>query len=86
MGQKLNNVVLGAAHQKNVWQANIDATQIAEYVTWNKMTAGHGLGKVTARLSSSIIPENKTTDVKEILESKDAPTEIPNLDIVAEDF
>ena len=86
MGKKLNNVVVGASHQKNVWQANIDSAQAAGYVTWNTVTAGHGIGKVTARLSSLIIPENATTDVKEILESKDASTQIPGLDIVAEDF
>ena len=86
MGKKLNNVMVGASHQKNVWQANIDSTQASGYVTWNTVGSGHGLGKVTARLSSLIIPENATSDVKEILESKDAATEIPGLDIVAEDF
>ncbi|QRX81395.1 YhdP family protein [Glaciimonas sp. PAMC28666] len=86
MGKKLNNVVVGASHLKNVWQANIDSTQASGYVTWNTIASGHGLGKVTARLSSLIIPENATSDVKEILESKDAATEIPGLDIVAEDF
>ncbi|MGS0740499.1 YhdP family protein [Glaciimonas sp. GG7] len=86
MGKKLTNVVLGASYQKNAWQANIDSAQASGYVSWNTVPSGHGLGKVTARLSSLIIPENATTDVKDILESKDAATQIPGLDIVADDF
>jgi uncharacterized protein YhdP len=86
MGKKLDNVVVGASRQKNVWQVNIDSAQASGYVTWNESRSGRGLGKVTARLSSLIIPENAASDVKEILESKDAATQIPGLDIVAEDF
>jgi len=85
-GKKLDNVVVGVSHQKGVWQANIDSAQAAGYVTWNESKSGYGLGKVTARLSSLIIPKTSATDVTEIFEGKSAVTQIPALDIIAENF
>ena len=85
-GKKLDNVVVGASHQKGIWQANIDAVQASGYVTWNESTAGVGLGRVTARLSSLIIPKSAAGDVTEILEGKSDTTQIPALDIVAANF
>lgn len=85
-GKKLDNVVVGVSHQKDVWQANIDALQASGYVTWNESRVSRGLGKVTARLSSLIIPKTAASDVTEILEGKSAMTQIPALDIIAENF
>ena len=85
-GKKLDNVVVGVSHQKGVWQANIDAAQASGYVTWNESQSGQGLGRVTARLSSLIIPKTAASDVTEILEGKNATTQIPALDIIAENF
>ncbi len=88
VGKKLNNVVVGASHQKGVWQANIDSLQTAGYITWNEVQGGQaqGLGKVTARLSSLIIPPSAASDVNELLEGKNAATQIPALDVVADNF
>ncbi|NEX62003.1 YhdP family protein [Noviherbaspirillum galbum] len=87
MDKKLDNVVVGASHQKGVWQANIDSDQASGYVTWNEAPAGQpGLGRVTARLSSLIIPKSAASDVGDLLEGKNATTQIPALDIVAENF
>ncbi|MDP5009374.1 MAG: TIGR02099 family protein, partial [Glaciimonas sp.] len=80
LDKKLNNVVVGATYQNNIWQANIDATQASGFITWSESRSGRGLGKVTARLSSLHIPESATADVKDLLESKDAATQIPSLD------
>ena len=85
-GKKLDNVVVGVSHQKGVWQANIDAAQASGYVTWNQSQSGLGLGKVTARLASLIIPKSAASDVTEILEGKNSTTQIPALDIIAENF
>jgi uncharacterized protein (TIGR02099 family) len=85
--RKLDNVVVGATHQKGAWQANIDARQASGYVTWNESGTGQGLGKVTARLSSLIIPQSAEADVKDLLESgKSAAATIPALDIIADHF
>ncbi|MQR01601.1 YhdP family protein [Glaciimonas soli] len=86
LDKKLDNVVVGATHQKNSWQVNLDATQASGYIAWNEPDSGRGLGKVTARLSSLHIPESATSDVKDLLESKDTATQIPSLDIIADDF
>jgi uncharacterized protein YhdP len=78
--------VVGASHQKNVWQANIDARQIAGHITWNEQ-AGQAMGKVTARLASLNIPASSAAEVKDLLENdKSAAANIPALDIVAERF
>ena len=85
-GRKLDHVVLGATHQQNIWQANIDARQVSGYVTWSEQ-AGQAMGRVTARLASLTIPESAAADVKELLESdKSTAANIPALDIVADRF
>ncbi|HEY0846064.1 MAG TPA: YhdP family protein [Noviherbaspirillum sp.] len=85
MDRTLENVVVGASHQKGVWQANIDSDQASGYVTW--VEAPEGLGKVTARLASLIIPKSAATEVSELFEGKkEASTQMPAIDIVAENF
>lgn len=86
MGKKLDHVVVGATHQANSWQANIDAAQASGYVTWDESKSGRGLGRVTARLSRLTIPESAATDVSDLLEGQNEATQIPGLDIVAENF
>ena len=85
--RKLDNVVVGASHQAQTWQASIDSRQVSGHVTWDEGPAGQGLGKVTARLASLIIPESSAAEVKDLLEGpKTAASTIPALDIVAERF
>jgi uncharacterized protein (TIGR02099 family) len=84
-GRKLDNVVLGATLQKEVWQANIDSAQASGYITYSA-NAGQGKGRATARLSSLIIPRAVASEVTELLEGKNASNDIPALDIVADNF
>ncbi|GAB2878697.1 YhdP family protein [Pseudoduganella ginsengisoli] len=84
--RKLDNVVAGVTNQKGIWQANVESPQAAGYVTWNTSAAGQGIGKVTARLSSLIIPSSSANEVKDLLENKGSQAAIPALDIVAERF
>ena len=84
--RKLENVVLGVGRQKTIWQANIDSTQANGHLSWSEPSTGQGLGKVTARLSSLVIPESASKDVQELLDSQVANTTIPALDIVVERF
>lgn len=86
MDRKLDNVVVGASHQKGVWQANLDSEQVSGYLTWAEPRSGRGMGKVTARLASLIIPESAATEVTELLEGKDTSTEMPAVDLIAENF
>ena len=83
----LHDVVVGATHQNNTWQASIDSRQVVGYVTWNESSTGQPMGKVTARLASLVIPESSANEVKDLLESnKGASATIPGLDIVADRF
>lgn len=86
MDRTLENVVVGASHQKGTWQANIDSDQASGYVTWSEGPAGQGIGKVTARLASLIIPKSAATEVSELFEGKSTSTQMPAVDIVAENF
>ncbi|PWF54922.1 TIGR02099 family protein [Massilia glaciei] len=83
--RKLDNVVVGATRQNDNWQASIDARQVAGHVAW--VATPNGLGKVTARLATLLIPESAKAEVKDLLEGgKGAAATIPALDIVAERF
>lgn len=86
MGKKLENVVVGASHDKGVWQANIDSTQVSGHVAWRQSATGRGLGRVTARLAQLIIPQSAATEVSELLEGKSLTTQIPALDVMADNF
>ncbi|HYD79701.1 MAG TPA: YhdP family protein [Paucimonas sp.] len=85
-GKKLDNVVVGASHQKGVWQANIDSEQASGYVTWTDAVPGQAQGKATARLTSLVIPKSATSEVGDLLEGKSPTTQIPALDVVADNF
>jgi uncharacterized protein YhdP len=86
LGRKLDNVVVGASHQKGMWQSNIDSNQVSGYITWNESPSGRTLGKVTARLVSLVIPQSATSEVTDLLAGKKTSTQIPALDVVAENF
>ena len=84
--RRMADVVVGASHRGAVWQANIHSRQATGYLTWSE-GQGQGVGKVTARLASLVIPESQAAEVKELLESnRGASATIPALDIVAERF
>ncbi|MGZ5199026.1 MAG: YhdP family protein [Telluria sp.] len=85
--RKVADVVVGASHQKGTWQASIHSRQATGYLTWDEGPGGQGLGKVTARLASLVIPESAANEVKDLLASdKPRTVTIPGLDIVAEQF
>ncbi|WP_306396119.1 YhdP family protein [Telluria beijingensis] len=83
--RRVADVVVGATHLRNTWQANLHSRQASGYLTWAETPSG--LGKVTARLASLTIPESAEAEVKDLLESnRGATATIPSLDIVAEQF
>jgi uncharacterized protein (TIGR02099 family) len=86
LDRKLDRVVVGASHQQGTWQANIDAEQVSGHVTWTESPSGQGLGRVTARLASLIIPKSAESEVSELLEGKSDTEQLPAVDIVADNF
>ncbi|OEZ96088.1 YhdP family protein [Duganella phyllosphaerae] len=85
--RKLQNVVVGVTRRQSIWQANIDSTQANGHLTWSEPSTGHGLGKVTARLSSLVIPASASNEVADLLDGKSsAAATIPALDIKIDRF
>lgn len=84
--KKIANIVVGASHQQTVWQANVISDHVSGHVTWNQSRFGRSLGRVTARLASLVIPKTDVANVSDLLDSKSETTQIPALDIVAENF
>lgn len=85
--RRLAEVVLAATHVGDTWQANLHSRHASGYVTWVQPGGGQGVGKVTARLASLVIPESSQAEVRHLLESdRGASATIPSLDIVAEQF
>jgi uncharacterized protein (TIGR02099 family) len=84
--RKLENIVVGVTHQRGMWQASIDSTQANGHLAWAEPSTGAGLGKVTARLSSLVIPESASSEVQDLLDGKSAAATIPALDVVVERF
>jgi uncharacterized protein (TIGR02099 family) len=83
--RKLDDVIVGASHYKDSWQASIDSRQVSGHVAWYE--TANGLGKVTARLATLLIPASAAADVKDLLEGGKGPVStIPALDIVADRF
>lgn len=83
--RRVADVVVGATHLTDTWQANLHSRQASGYLTWAETPSG--LGKVTARLATLTIPQSAQAEVKDLLESnKGATATIPSLDIVAEQF
>jgi uncharacterized protein YhdP len=77
--------VVGASHPQQL-AGSIDSTQANGYLTWAEPSTGAGLGKVTARLSSLVIPESASNEVQDLLDGKSAAATIPALDVVVERF
>ncbi|KFI07278.1 hypothetical protein JN27_12160, partial [Massilia sp. BSC265] len=61
--RRLADVILGATHLRDTWQANLHSRHASGYVTWAETGGGQGVGKVTARLASLVIPESSEAEV-----------------------
>ncbi len=81
-GHKIDNVVLNASHQGELWQAKVAAGQVAGNFSY----APQGKGLVTAKLDSLIIPKSGASEVTDLLQGKSAAQELPALDIEAQNF
>lgn len=84
MGKKLDQVIFGATRNNGDWQANIASNQISGRLTWSHTE--QGLGNVSARLSSLIIPAGAASDMADLMQNKAVTTSIPGLDIEADNF
>jgi uncharacterized protein (TIGR02099 family) len=86
-GKKWDSVVAGASREGDVWQINMDATQLSGYATWRQARPGQRetMGRLTARLAKLIIPQAQRDEVANLLD-KPSTSELPGIDLVVEDF
>ncbi|WP_293780598.1 YhdP family protein [uncultured Oxalicibacterium sp.] len=86
LGKRFDSVVAGLTHADDLWQVNIESSQMTGHLNWRDSGSGRGLGRITARLTSLKIPKTAGADVKDMLSQVDQDTEMPALDIVADNF
>ena len=84
--KKLLNAVVGASRQRGNWQVNIHSDQVVGYATWNDPSSERGAGKLSARLVSLVIPKSVASEVSDLLSGKTSSSQLPGLDIVADNF
>lgn len=86
--RKINNVVLDASHQQNNWRVNLTSDQASGQIFWHESNSGRNVGKVTARLSSLVLPKSENNaDAADAPKNEDeASSQIPALDIIADNF
>lgn len=81
----LHNVVAGVLREGTTWRANLDATELNGYLEFRQPgTTDYANGRIFARLSRMKMPESEVTEVEEML--NDQPGNLPELDIVVDDF
>jgi uncharacterized protein (TIGR02099 family) len=86
-GKPLANVVAGATHSGDgPWQVNVVSDHVNGQVTW-RPPRGDLPGIVRARLTRLSIPDSQGEQLTGLLDtSPNAPTEVPGLDILADEF
>jgi uncharacterized protein (TIGR02099 family) len=86
-GKKWDSVVAGASREGDVWQINMDATQLSGYATWRQARPGQRetMGRLTARLAKLTIPQAQRDEVAKMLDTPTA-SDLPGIDLVVEDF
>ncbi|MBV8633139.1 MAG: TIGR02099 family protein, partial [Burkholderiaceae bacterium] len=79
---KIENVVLNASRQNDIWQAKVGSAQAAGNFSYSPQ----GKGLLTAKLDSLSIPKSDASDVADLLEGKNVMQELPALDIEVQNF
>jgi uncharacterized protein (TIGR02099 family) len=86
-GRTLTRLVAGItqapAPNKNTWRFTVDAAQMAGYVELRSAQPAQA-GRVFARLSRLSVPHQEADGVGQVLDSQ--PGNVPDLDIVVDDF
>lgn len=89
-GRTLHDVVAGGSRDGATWRANLDARELNGYVEYQPGGAPGGEesgGRVFARLSRLSVPQSEAQQVEEsLLDTREASTTLPALDIVVQDF
>ncbi len=88
LDKHFEKVSLAATHNNGNWGINLTSTEVAGRINWHD---GGGASeaqqnRLTARLDRLIVPSSAEKEVDKLLEPDSTPTQIPALDVIAEDF
>ncbi len=84
--RSFDNAVISANRISGSWQLNLNMNAISGRATWEDPWFERGAGKITARLTQLKIEERDRSDVSDLLAGKKSSTELPGLDVVADNF
>ena len=88
-GKRWEKVVAGATREGDVWQINMDATQISGHATWKQGGRNGGLGRVSGKLARLIIPQSQREELATFLEAQEdnsAVRALPGFDLTVDEF
>jgi uncharacterized protein (TIGR02099 family) len=85
-GRRLTNLVAGVSQDSDdgTWRGTLDADQLGGHIEYRPAIASGGAGRVYARLSRLALPPAEAGSVEALL--ADAPSVVPALDIVIDNF
>jgi len=83
-GKELHDVVLGASRLGGFWSANVSSNEVSGFFNWRDATADQRIGTLSARFTRLVVPRTQVDALESLLDT--APSELPALDVVAEEF
>ncbi|HDR9163484.1 TPA: DUF3971 domain-containing protein [Burkholderia vietnamiensis] len=80
------NVIVGASHVDELWQANIASNQVSGYLSWAPGGGHNGAGVLNARLAKLVIPDSAEHDLVGRAMNLPTPTDrpIPSVDLIVD--
>uniref|UniRef100_UPI00016A6669 YhdP family phospholipid transporter n=1 Tax=Burkholderia ubonensis TaxID=101571 RepID=UPI00016A6669 len=81
------NVIVGASHVDELWQANIASNQVSGYLSWAPGGGDNGAGVLNARLAKLVIPQSAEQDLVGRAMNLPTPADrpIPSIDLVVDE-
>ncbi len=78
------NVIVGASHVDDLWQANVASNQVSGYLSWAPGGGQNGAGVLNARLAKLVIPDSADHDM--VGGAMNLPTSraMPSIDLVVD--
>ncbi|MEA5098710.1 MAG: YhdP family protein, partial [Burkholderiaceae bacterium] len=83
-GLRLEQAELDATLNDNGGQAHLKSAHASGQINWQDIDTNKG--KVSARLTSLIVPKTALSDVSGVLTGEKGPSQLPAIDLIAENF
>ncbi|RQS67934.1 DUF3971 domain-containing protein [Burkholderia sp. Bp8963] len=87
LNRNWENVIVGASHVDELWQANIASNQVSGYLSWAPGGGYNGAGVLNARLAKLVIPQSAEHDLVGRAMNLQAPADhpMPSIDLVVDE-